>query len=393
MNEHKLSEKTYTNSVKSTVFADGMIVNSDDLNTAMMYPIELMQMFMQAYFGCGVVCGLQLSLVGKENENNFCLQVDSGVALDCMGYPMKLCEKQTINLTPESCDPCNPIDYKNLPVTVYVAIKRTSVPEAPRSEGGCTTEGQAQCTHTRAAEAIVVKVFTKEQLPDCLCYKQTRTVDANGNNQYTAASDDCDCLKDCGECHCCDCCSESWVLLGSVKISDTGLSELNNDLRRFIKPIECLCDSRASRPSRQPPAQGQDDTYDKVQQAQALLDEKMKQEQALEKQLTSIRAERELMVKEAMINRESVAAELAVARADLTTAKAELANVTIEKAELAKLEISPEELKKAELTRTAALKEAEATETLSKTTATKETAAKKTTRTRTTKTTPPEEKK
>ncbi|MEE8056673.1 MAG: hypothetical protein V3T17_02375 [Pseudomonadales bacterium] len=286
MNDLKLSETTHPSSVQSTVYSDGMVVNSEDLNTAQQYPLALMQIFMRAYFGCGVVCGFDVTLVGDPLSHNYCLRVEPGVAMDCLGYPMQLCEPSVINLTPESCDPCNPLDYQNLPTDVLIAIRRSTVEQSPRNDGNhCDTQGKAQCNYSRAREVLVIKVFSAEAPPHCLCRStlvtgaeddgtsgaDTDSSDTSGTDaaasgvgrsneeialntshkistgistglrQSNTAQDPCECLKECGECHCCDCCDESWVLLASVKVTQDGLTDLNTAVRKYIKPIQCLC--------------------------------------------------------------------------------------------------------------------------------------------------------
>ncbi len=360
MSELKLSEKTQYNSVQSTVFSDGMVVNSEDLNTAMMYPMNLMRVFMQAYFGCGVVCGLDLRLMRREEgERNFCIKVLPGVALDCLGNPIQLCEEEILNLQPESCDPCNPLDYRNLPTEVFIAVKRTTKLEAPRNDGSdCDNQGKPLCNYSRAREATTIRAFTSEELKNlCLCKfdkqssRASSAADASDRNDLSH----CNCLTDCGECHCCECCDESWVLLGSVKVTDEGLKDLDKSVRRFVKPTECFCGSglrkqmtestgntnRApgTKDSRPQPATGTpaqtgipqgDPTQTAIDKgtgipydpniivnlpkdqlvAKKLLEEKLIEEQELEKRLLEVKLYREELIKKELLEKERLQLEI-----------------------------------------------------------------------------------
>src|SRR3712207_7968381 len=51
-------------------FHDGMLVSADDLVAATDYPVSLLQSVLRAYFGCGVVCGLDLRPDRKSTRLN-----------------------------------------------------------------------------------------------------------------------------------------------------------------------------------------------------------------------------------------------------------------------------------------------------------------------------------
>src|SRR5918997_4516126 len=100
-------KKTQPGSTEAVQFSDGMLVTAEDLSTAMRYPLSVVQVLLKAYFGCGIVCGLDLKnpaegeaaqtprvdpATGKkppQRPPNFILTVEKGVALGCDGYPIE----------------------------------------------------------------------------------------------------------------------------------------------------------------------------------------------------------------------------------------------------------------------------------------------------------------
>jgi hypothetical protein len=51
----------------------------------------------------------------------------------------------------------------------------------------------------------------------------------------------CACLEECAEC---ECCGESWVLLGCVELNEEGITRIDQSRRRFVRPTECQCGGR-----------------------------------------------------------------------------------------------------------------------------------------------------
>jgi len=218
-------EKVSTN-ILSTIFSDGMVVRADDLDNAMTYPASLVLTLVRAYFGCGIVCGLEVKAIeNPSGKLGYCLRIEPGVGIDCEGYPLQLCKPLQVDLTP---DPCA---CEKAPRCLYLAMRRDTVDEAPTKEAEGGDDGKPRFKYRRRRQLVHVKVFRPKQLPEQLCARETASPEGD-------AVDPCDCLKTCAPCNCC---GPSWLLLARIELGDCGVTSVDPALRRYVKPIECRC--------------------------------------------------------------------------------------------------------------------------------------------------------
>ena len=241
MNELNSYSKKVRTDITSPVFNDGMVVTAADLNGAMQYPVELFQALVRAYFGCGVVCGLKVEEYPRpanmrDPGPNWWLTIHPGTALDCNGYPLKICECQKISLKPDPCS-CDP-----MPTKVCIAVRRCVVNEAPRDDvDPCDPKGADQ--HRRSREYVEIKVFDPT---DCDLPYICRRDPAGDQRDST-----CDCLKECPECHCGEC----WVELACVTLDPCDGIVGVTDCRQWVKPIHCECLPLGAEPGCDPNAE------------------------------------------------------------------------------------------------------------------------------------------
>jgi hypothetical protein len=261
----RFSSRASTEAVK---FTDGMLVTAEDLTAAMNYPLSVAQVLWRSFFGCGIVCGLELAdttYAGRTGdyddarevecppERSFVIRVNPGVALGCDGYPIELCESVKLDLSPDRC--ACPIEGETVK---FIAIRRTTAQETPRADCGCGGGGAdpaLQCSRTR--DLVLVQAFdSHEDLPKGIC--GLRPGDPAAPD--AAPQSLCECMK---RCPTYDRCGDPWVLLGTVRIDDEGIVAGGvNDLedsgvadggRRYVKPVACACATVAAAPS-PPPA-------------------------------------------------------------------------------------------------------------------------------------------
>src|SRR4051812_33565458 len=160
-------KKTQPGSTEAVQFSDGMLVTAEDLGAAMRYPLSVVQVLLRAFFGCGIVCGLDMKAAAApppappeqrdaagnvvaprpaECDADYGLIIGTGVALGCDGYPIELCGPLKLDLTP---DPCR---LDRGAKTMSVAIRRVTAAEAAARPCGCGSAGDSsgqQCTRMR----------------------------------------------------------------------------------------------------------------------------------------------------------------------------------------------------------------------------------------------------
>lgn len=226
-------------------FHDGMIVHAEDLEAATHYPVSLLQTVLRSYFGCGVVCGLELGrMTPHEGEPSWVVTVGRGLAVDCQGFPLELACPIKLDFTPDPCSSEPP------PGQAYIAIRRITSDEATSDPCGCSQEpADKDCNRLR--DWALVRAFTQAQLdelPDGICRHEGKgnergaghrdCAEETENEENTGdATDWCAPLKDCGRCSC----DGSWVLLGTIGLGDSGVSDPDTRDRRWVKPVEVLC--------------------------------------------------------------------------------------------------------------------------------------------------------
>jgi hypothetical protein len=271
MNQILEWKKTQRGSTEAVKFSNGMLVTADDLGAAMRYPLSVVQVLFKAFFGCGIVCGLELKAAAPaatpppderdaagnvvrprpaECDADYGLTIEKGVALGCDGYPIELCGPLKLDLTP---DPCR-LDRGTK--EMFIALRRVTAAEASAGPCGCGAGGDSsgqQCT--RVLDHALVQAFDKEHLPGELCQtaeakKPACTAQPSGVPGQVAPPSLCDCLKQCGACACC---GDPWVLLGSVMVGEQGLGPIRREGARYVKPIACHC----AAPKTEAPAPGE----------------------------------------------------------------------------------------------------------------------------------------
>ena len=275
--------RTFPMPAVSVNFSNGMIVTAEDLRAAMAYPVALMQSVNRAVYGCGVVCGLWLEpdpdLCRCEKPcdpckkdspmayPSFVVQVGRGAAIDCSGMPLELCEPVKVDLGDRSCG-CDATEGE-----VCLYIRRVSAPDAAR--GDCCGSGGGTMQCTRSQDHVEIRAFPRDEPPEHACMhpfdnggdkggcgcgggdkekgKQAHQepIEPTAAKQEEECEPDkakdrcgevCDCLKQCGDCHCC---GEGWILLGCLTLCKGGIVKDSFEdpyrHRKWIKTIDCHC--------------------------------------------------------------------------------------------------------------------------------------------------------
>jgi hypothetical protein len=212
-------------------YSPGLLLRDDDLTQAVDYTRQLSRLLFRSFFGCGVVCGLEVNT--PEGCGGLNVTVSEGLALDCHGDPIHVTKTETLKLDIQ-CVPQPP----NL---LWVLIRHYNKCCTPRTAVCASEEDETATVCTREMEGYEIVLTNVE--PDCACYCPD-----NNSSQHTSNCKCVDpalpCYQDhydgkcgctCGNCDACDC---EWVVLAKLmKNTNDQKWNVNHLVRRFIRPV------------------------------------------------------------------------------------------------------------------------------------------------------------
>jgi hypothetical protein len=229
-------------------FGPGMLLQHEDLEQLNTYTRELSRLLFKSFFGCGVVCGLQVS--GTVDCGQLTVTVKKGLALACSGDPVYVPEDKIAQTDRDKFDPTKDSQ-------VWVALCATKKCCAPRTTTCCSDDDAATSDCTREKDGFEIRIY--KERPDCACGCQPKDTNQSGAAPGTVPNQEkenfCKCVdpKDpcyedhyagkcgctCGECSGCDC---KCILLARLyKTDDTKIPwKADHSVRRFIRPILML---------------------------------------------------------------------------------------------------------------------------------------------------------
>lgn len=243
-------------------YSPGLLLQDDDLTQAVDYSRELNRLLLQALFGCGVVCGLKVTLYGKDACVPY-IAIAPGMALDGDGEPVHVTGELRIPLDTSCGTP---------PQKALVVIKRTEDYCMSRDLDCASDDDGGDKVSTRVFDGVEIRLVDESQKPfGCRCVgKDTRQggaananagqpaganagapanaqAAANANaNPPVFADPDNECYKKhyAGDCDCG--CKGNWVVLGRFVNLDSAMAEAktkkdgvdaDHSVRRFIRPV------------------------------------------------------------------------------------------------------------------------------------------------------------
>jgi hypothetical protein len=207
-------------------YSAGLMLQDDDLTQAVDYARELNRLMFRSMLGCGVVCGLKVTLQKKGNCT--AIHIAPGLALTGCGDPIHVSTEQIIPLD----HACEEVADK-----LWVVIRRTDYFCMPRDLACSSDEDAGDTVYTRLRDGFEILLEKGETARKgaCGCTKPKDEKDA------PKAQKECYQQHTKGECEC-DCSSE-WVVLGLVdKISSSteGQRDADHSVRRFVGPMIML---------------------------------------------------------------------------------------------------------------------------------------------------------
>jgi hypothetical protein len=233
-------------------YAPGLLLEDEDLTSAVNYTRNSLRLLFRSLFGCGVICGLklnaQLTCQGRKLE----VVVEPGVALDCDGNPIQLTESRTV-VWDADCAP--------MPETFWVSICYTECCAMP-TDVGCGEDDATTKVYRRIRDGYEIHVApckpecacscekpdenAEPQDPDACCDRQSSAAAAApAASQNAAPADDpCDCYKDHNDFKCACECGCTCVLIGKITVTDienTDYSQVRRIRPMLIAAKDCYC--------------------------------------------------------------------------------------------------------------------------------------------------------
>ena len=138
-------------------FSPGLLLEDDDLTAGVSYTRHLMQMMFRSLFGCGVICGLEVSATPICNGRALRVDISPGLGLDSLGNPIELRCAKTLEFDP-LCD--------DWPETIWVTACYAETQCRPR-DLVCGEDGEGQSSYTRFVSGVVMELHRDR--PDCAC--------------------------------------------------------------------------------------------------------------------------------------------------------------------------------------------------------------------------------
>jgi hypothetical protein len=236
-------------------YSPGLILEDSDLTAAVDYTRDLSRLLFSSLFGCGVICGLTVS-VGS--DCGLQVKVAPGLALDGCGEPLQLASTLAFELgRKEGVLPHDGEDGPPERKDFWVIACAGAKPCAPRTLvcDGDDLDGVRQPTRIRSKTTVSI-AFDR---PRCACrcgvfegeddlndLAERLLAMTSGDDDdieppdcHTAHRTDPDCRADCGcgvACSCGCCVVLAWVHWFPANGTSGGWGVLHNGVRRFIRP-------------------------------------------------------------------------------------------------------------------------------------------------------------
>jgi hypothetical protein len=153
-----------------------LLLEDEDLTSAVDYTRNMMRLMFRSLFGCGVICGLDVKARLTCNGTRVEATIGKGVALSCMGDPIEIPTAFPITYDAK-CDP--------LPHYLWVVVCYRDVCCGPR-DISCAPDDEGHRVPTRIRDGFEVRIYSKQ--PKCACSCEPPPED--GGKKHRGCCDD-----------------------------------------------------------------------------------------------------------------------------------------------------------------------------------------------------------
>jgi hypothetical protein len=149
--------KSGTATLERPYYSPGLLLEDDDLTAAVAYTRNMTRLMFRSLFGCGVICGFDLTARLTCNRTRVDVTIPKGVALDCMGDPIEIPKPITVSWDFD-CDP--------VPEWIWVTVCYRETCCRPK-DTSCAAGDEGQKVQTRVKDGYEVRLYSSQ--PKCVC--------------------------------------------------------------------------------------------------------------------------------------------------------------------------------------------------------------------------------
>jgi hypothetical protein len=157
MATQKYASKKDDGTLQRPRYATGLLLEADDLTAAVTYTRDMMRLVLRSLFGCGVICGLDVTAEIRCSRTEVDVTIGKGVALDCLGDPIEVPKPVKVTFD-NDCDV--------VPEWLWVTVCYSDKCCRPK-DTSCTIDEHGEIVHTRIKDGFEVRVYPKR--PKCAC--------------------------------------------------------------------------------------------------------------------------------------------------------------------------------------------------------------------------------
>lgn len=227
MNDNVTNSVSKPSTLVRARFGPGMLLQHEDLEQLSAYTRDLSRLLFRSFFGCGVVCGLEVKPEDVCNKPG--VTISAGLALDCNGDPIYLPKDQSLEID-GGC-------MEDIGKELWVILCRTTKCCSPRPSVCPSDDDEAPPVCTRERDFFEIRIV-KDPPPKCICSCKPHE---DSTNDWQCADPQNPCYEKhyAGECGCdlgaeCDCCCDCVVL---AYLENNNGWEVDYSYRRFIRPV------------------------------------------------------------------------------------------------------------------------------------------------------------
>ena len=199
-------------------FGPGMLLQHEDLELQSTHTQELNRLMLRSLFGCGVVCGLTVTV----NETRSEVTVEAGVAIDSNGDPIEVPDREVIDVSGDC--------QENEQWVVLSGATKLCVPRTTT----CASDDEPTSHATREICVYEIRLETNRPERICQCKKQELDDEPVEGCYDSHINGECDCTS--------DGCSDQdrkRILLARLYEEVVGQVrqwKVDHSVRRFVRP-------------------------------------------------------------------------------------------------------------------------------------------------------------